>query len=128
MVTGQIHLMGSAGDNPTKLAYFEGEIISKKHSFLTRKWNVTTEIDRKHWCRFDYLPLPNVNNIPPGPFNPDTFDYGVLPLNDHVYMRWKENKCSENVGFIAPGFYYVCLTKSSGMLEGIYYERNCEEW
>ena len=36
--------------------FFEGEIISKKYPFLTRKWDADEEVDKKHWvcyCVFD---------------------------------------------------------------------------
>ena len=29
--------------------FFDGEIISKKHPFLTRKWDADEDVDRKHW-------------------------------------------------------------------------------
>lgn len=34
---------------PTLTTFFEGEIISKKHPFLTRKWDADEDVDRKHW-------------------------------------------------------------------------------
>lgn len=36
---------------PTLTTFFEGEIISKKHPFLTRKWDADEDVDRKHWVR-----------------------------------------------------------------------------
>lgn len=29
--------------------FFDGEIISKKYPFLTRKWDADEDVDRKHW-------------------------------------------------------------------------------
>lgn len=29
--------------------FFDGEIISKRYPFLTRKWDADEEVDRKHW-------------------------------------------------------------------------------
>jgi len=29
--------------------FFEGEIISRKYPFLTRKWEADEEVDKKHW-------------------------------------------------------------------------------
>lgn len=34
---------------PTLTTFFEGEIISRKHPFLTRKWDADEDVDRKHW-------------------------------------------------------------------------------
>ena len=33
-------------------AYFKGEIICDKHTFITRKWDADEDIDRQHWSRF----------------------------------------------------------------------------
>ena len=34
--------------------FFEGEIISKKYPFLTRKWEADEEVDKKHWvCMYN---------------------------------------------------------------------------
>ena len=32
--------------------FFDGEIISKKHPFLTRKWDADEDVDRKHWVSY----------------------------------------------------------------------------
>lgn len=32
--------------------FFDGEIISKKYPFLTRKWDADEDVDRKHWVTF----------------------------------------------------------------------------
>lgn len=29
--------------------FFDGEIISAKYPFLTRKWDADEDVDRKHW-------------------------------------------------------------------------------
>lgn len=42
---------------PTLTTFFEGEIISKKHPFLTRKWDADEDVDRKHWVS----PLPLIS-------------------------------------------------------------------
>lgn len=37
--------------------FFDGEIISKKYPFLTRKWDADEDVDRKHWVsnNFDHF-------------------------------------------------------------------------
>ncbi len=35
--------------------FFDGEIISKRYPFLTRKWDADEEVDRKHWVYFEYI-------------------------------------------------------------------------
>lgn len=101
-----------------KITYFEGEIIGEKHPFLTRKWNADAETDKKHWWKFDCF-------FKYASFHKDDFDYSCLHGSDHVFMRWKEMKSKDNFGWVAPGFYYVCLTKSTGECNGIYFERTC---
>ena len=93
---------------PTLTTFFEGEIISRKHPFLTRKWDADEDVDRKHWV--------SASAPPPGPkprpalllcsafgfqgkflafyqyaksFNSDDFDYEELKSGDYVFMRWK---------------------------------------
>ena len=34
--------------------FFDGEIISIRYPFLTRKWDADEEVDRKHWVTFLY--------------------------------------------------------------------------
>lgn len=109
-------------DSPSKVTYFEGEIIGEKHPFLTRKWRTNAETDKRHWLKFDCF-CKYVSD-----FSSEEFDYTCLQASDQVFMRWKETQSIDNLGEVAPGFYYVCLTKSSGNCEGMYYERNCAEW
>lgn len=35
--------------------FFDGEIISKKYPFLTRKWDADEDVDRKHWVCIFFL-------------------------------------------------------------------------
>ena len=32
-----------------QVTFFDGEIISEKHPFLTRKWDADEDVDKKHW-------------------------------------------------------------------------------
>lgn len=34
---------------PTLTTFFDGEIISQKYPFLTRKWDADEDVDKKHW-------------------------------------------------------------------------------
>ena len=34
---------------PEMVTFFDGEIISDKHPFLTRKWDADEDVDKKHW-------------------------------------------------------------------------------
>lgn len=39
-------------DFPTMTTFFDGEIISERYPFLTRKWEADEEVDKKHWVWF----------------------------------------------------------------------------
>lgn len=34
---------------PKLTTFFDGEIISQKYPFLTRKWDADEDVDKKHW-------------------------------------------------------------------------------
>lgn len=71
---------------PTLTTFFEGEIISERYPFLTRKWDASEEVDRKHWGKFPTFE-PYLKN-----FNSDDFSYDKLKQSDEVFMRWKVMK------------------------------------
>lgn len=48
---GYLKINGLTFDYPTLTTFFDGEIISKKYPFLTRKWEADEDVDRKHWVR-----------------------------------------------------------------------------
>uniref|UniRef100_H2RBE9 GID complex subunit 4 homolog n=1 Tax=Pan troglodytes TaxID=9598 RepID=H2RBE9_PANTR len=54
---GYLKIKGLTEEYPTLTTFFEGEIISKKHPFLTRKWDADEDVDRKHWNIGRYLDL-----------------------------------------------------------------------
>ena len=96
------------------MTFFDGEIISEKHPFLTRKWDADEDVDKKHWVGFSLSPHLHSNKsykncvVSDWPdvdfqskflafyqyaktFNSDTFDYEELNRTDYVFMRWKEH-------------------------------------
>ncbi|XP_033278596.1 glucose-induced degradation protein 4 homolog isoform X2 [Orcinus orca] len=80
---GYLKIKGLTEEYPTLTTFFEGEIISKKHPFLTRKWDADEDVDRKHWGKF--LAFYQYAKS----FNSDDFDYEELKSGDYVFMRWK---------------------------------------
>ena len=44
-----IHSMLMTEEFPTLTTFFDGEIISKRFPFLTRKWDADEDVDKKHW-------------------------------------------------------------------------------
>lgn len=46
---GYLKITGLTFEYPMLTTFFDGEIISKKYPFLTRKWDADEDVDRKHW-------------------------------------------------------------------------------
>ncbi|GAU98374.1 hypothetical protein RvY_09529 [Ramazzottius varieornatus] len=123
---GFLKIKGLTEEYPVMTTYFEGEIISQKFPFLTRKWDADEDVDKKHWSKFgSFGPYSRT-------FNTDTFDYKTVTESDFVYMRWKEHflvpdhTVRDISGASFAGFYYICLQKSLGTIEGLYYHRSSE--
>jgi len=115
--------------HPSLTTFFEGEIISKKFPFLTRKWEATEEIDRAHWSKFD-----GFDSRMSKCFNLDSFNYSELEKSDYVYMRWKEHflvpdhtiKHVEGASYA--GFYYICYSKRTSEITGYYFHINSDQF
>ncbi|XP_059085594.1 glucose-induced degradation protein 4 homolog [Tigriopus californicus] len=123
---GYLKIKGLTEEYPTLTTFFDGEIISKKHPFLTRKWDADEDVDKKHWGKFDAF-YPYAKN-----FNSDHFDYEALAKTDFVFMRWKEHflvpdhTIKDINGASFAGFYYICFQKSKSTVDGYYFHRNSE--
>lgn len=46
---GYLKITGLTTEYPMLTTFFDGEIISRKYPFLTRKWDADEDVDRKHW-------------------------------------------------------------------------------
>lgn len=103
---GYLKITGLTLEYPMLTTFFDGEIISKKYPFLTRKWDAEEDVDRKHWVRWIYLQavlylfvfrfvsqskFAAFQNEYEKTFNTDNFDYDSLANSDYVFMRWKEH-------------------------------------
>jgi len=128
-ICGYLLIRGLTDEFPTLSTFFDGEIISKRYPFLTRKWEADEDVDRRHWSKFPaFYPYTDT-------FNNDDFDYNNLLYGknvDHVFMRWKEHflvpdhTIRDITGASFAGFYYICLQISTGEIEGYYYHRSSE--
>lgn len=123
---GYLKIKGLTDEYPTLITYFDGEIISERYPFLTRKWDADEDVDRKHWGKFvAFYQFAKK-------FNTDSFNYEQLNDLDFVFMRWKEHflipdhKVTDINGASFAGFYYICFQKSTSTIEGYYYHRNSE--
>lgn len=117
---------GLIEEYPTLTTFFDGEIISAKHPFLTRKWDADEDVDRKHWSKF--APFAEFADS----FNDDRLDYERLRRAPCVFMRWKEHflvpdhTIKDIQGASFAGFYYICFARDSRSIEGYYYYRQSE--
>lgn len=115
--------------HPSLTTFFEGEIISKQHPFLTQKWEATEEIDRAHWSKFPEFQEKFSHN-----FNLDSFSYEDLKKSEYIYMRWKEHflvpdhTITKVDGASYDGFYYVCYSKRTSSVRGYYFHINSENF
>lgn len=48
---GYLQINGLTDEYPKLTTFFDGEIISQKYPFLTRKWDADEDVDKKHWVR-----------------------------------------------------------------------------
>ena len=82
---GYLKIKGLTNEYPTLTTYFDGEIISKKHPFLTRKWEADEDVDKKHWVRPNHRPRNWLNNWLVGklawPRNPDLMGFSRESFN-----------------------------------------------
>ncbi|XP_064406291.1 glucose-induced degradation protein 4 homolog [Halichondria panicea] len=125
-VCGYLKIQGLTEEYPTLTTFFEGEIISARYPFLTRKWDAHEDVDRKHWSKFPAF----------GPFiktfNSDDFSYSQLEETNSVFMRWKEHflvpdhNIKDISGASFSGFYYICFQSSKGTIDGYYYHKSSE--
>ncbi|RNA41039.1 glucose-induced degradation 4 -like protein [Brachionus plicatilis] len=125
---GFLKIKGLTDEYPTLTTFFDAEIISKKHPFLTRKWDADEEVDRKHWNKFNSFASYAKT------FNNDDFDYEQIKDSDCVFMRWKElflvpdHTIKDITGASFAGFYYICFQKSTSTIDGFYYHRSSEQF
>ena len=50
---GYLKIKNLTDEYPEMVTFFDGEIISDKHPFLTRKWDADEDVDKKHWVGVD---------------------------------------------------------------------------
>ena len=127
VLNGYLKIHGLTTQYPIMTTFFEGEVISAKHPFLTRKWEADEEVDGKHWSKFSSFHSRHFKS-----FNNDDFDYSKLETQDDVYMRWKEqflvpdHRIKDINGASFAGFYYISYQRSNASIVGYYFHRSSE--
>ncbi|KAA8496416.1 Glucose-induced degradation protein 4-like [Porphyridium purpureum] len=102
------------------LTFWEGEIIDNRNAFFhTGRWDASREHDLQHWSKFDAFAPLRSRVMRDGGVNIDLSD------SRHVFMRWKEEffvNVGPDCGLTIDGFYYLCLDRETGFLEGYYHD------
>jgi len=53
-------------------------------------------------------------------------------LDDYILMRWKElsylNTTPQAAGLTIAGFYYVCMHRTTGHIQGYYHDPSSNPW
>jgi len=124
---GYLHIQGLTEDYPELTTFFEAEIIGRKYSFLTKKWDADDKVDIQHWTRFQaFRPLKN-------DMKQDGFVYD-FHNKDFIFMRWKEHflvpdhRVRTINGASFAGFYYICYQLSTGIITGFYFHKSSERF
>ena len=128
--------------------YFEAEIIGPHYTFLTNhpSWGATPQVDMEHWDKFSaFRPLARsarrmekaASSSSLSPSAGDSQKPGGSSWNfsgkEHIFMRWKEtflvpdHRVREIHGASFEGFYYICASRFTGSISGIYYHARNEK-
>jgi len=111
--------------NGSIMTYWEGEIVDGiNHDFYTKKWKANKTVDLDHWRKF-----PGFRELAFGRDDSSESLQERLKASDHVFMRWKEkffvNVQAHECSLTIAGFYYICFCKTTGIIEGFYFDPNC---
>ncbi|CAL5221407.1 g3592 [Coccomyxa viridis] len=105
------------GEAPVETTW-QGEIIDNcNHTFDTQKWGASHISDMKNWSKFSaFSELYMAGSI---------LGSRCCRLKEcsHIFMRWKEQafaKSGDDCGLTIAGFYYICLCRQTGDVEGFY--------
>ncbi|KAF9586725.1 hypothetical protein BGW38_006267 [Lunasporangiospora selenospora] len=124
---GYLHIQGLTKEYPELTTFFDAEIIGDHYNFVTKKWDVTSTIDKDHWSKFEPF-SPMVDTFAQEHFKYDSGD------DDVIYMRWKEHflvpdhRIEGISGASFAGFYYICYHRRQGLIEGFYYHKQSEKF
>ena len=104
------------------VTFWDGEIVNNRNAtFNSAHYNVEECTDLMHWGKF-----PGFDKLKPALVGPEM----VCPLlhtSECVYMRWKEREFMSKAndrqrGLAIAGFYYVCLNRTTGEIDGFYHD------
>lgn len=127
VLSGYLCIYGLTSELEMLTTYFEGEIISPRFSFETRRpsWKANWEQDLVHWRKF--MAFHQIE----GAESPD-YVHTNYKDNEYLFMRWKEHFLvpdheQQVEGASYSGFYYICLNQLTGAITGYYYQKGQPE-
>ena len=138
---GYLTIAGLTPSPQNITTYFEAEIIGPRYTFITNhpSWGATPKIDMDHWDKFPaFRPLAKAarrGEKTQGLLGGGDDD-GVGATGggkEHIFMRWKEaflvpdHRVREIFGASFEGFYYVCASRVTGSIQGIYFHARSEK-
>lgn len=96
-------------------------------AFLLESWDAVAAscISLCNQCSVicSFLPQIDVNMCKSCMFG--VFRCDGLSTHSHIFMRWKERKfvnVGEDCGLTIAGFYYICISRQTGIIEGFYHD------
>ncbi|KAJ2453691.1 hypothetical protein EV183_002095 [Coemansia sp. RSA 2336] len=116
----------------TVVTCWKGEIVDfVNYTPLTAKWRAKCSDDSRHWSLF-----PAVRNCSETFLHklPESMHGKVMPriLEDYLFMRWKEvsfvNAEPSETGLTIEGFYYVCMNRKTGAIDGVYFDPSTQPY
>ncbi|KAI5303983.1 hypothetical protein KEM56_006988 [Ascosphaera pollenicola] len=107
------------------VTFLEGEIIDfNRHSLRTRNFNSNLEIDANYWHSLEPFKDMSDDEMTEKLLNEDYMKHKLG--EKYLLMRWKErcfvSPSHERQGLTISGFYYICLRRSDGHIQGMYYD------
>ncbi|KAJ2615004.1 hypothetical protein H4S08_001432 [Coemansia sp. RSA 1365] len=116
----------------TVVTCWEGEVVDfVNHSPITGKWRASCSEDARHWSLFSAV------HAHPETFLhkwPESMRGKRMPqaLEDYIFMRWKEisfvNVQPSETGLTIEGFYYICMSRKTGDIEGVYFDPSTQPY
>lgn len=126
---GYFKIDGLSDHHPTLVTYFQGEIISDKHSFLTKRplWGANEKTDISHWSRF--APWRTLESA-----RDPHYVHSEFLSSQYIFMRWKErflvpdHTVRELANASYAGFYYIMFNQVNGVISGYYFHENSDKF
>lgn len=105
--------------------YWEGEVIDNDRvTFSSARFGTRAATDLEHWSSF--AGFSNVRSASLELGSRGAFTCADLDRTGYVFMRWKElefmSSAKPQRALTIAGFYYICLNRSTGSIEGLYHD------